>query len=263
MRELLATPIGAPWAANQVTAPRVLVQFWDDARAVPRDVQACLDSCAPLEAAGFERLLFNDTSSRHFIDEHFSERHVRAIDRCSHPAMRAEYFRLCLMLRVCGLYIDANDEHQGADVESMISGGLLRLRPLVYDIPSDSMVDVARALEAAGAAERIFYVSNNPIIAEPGHPVIAGAPERATTLLLASPRRERGEPGHPVADRTGQPHSEPGGSRSPPEGGRSGAGLRVADRSDAVAISKWPLAYRADVRYWRNWVCGQEKAGRL
>jgi hypothetical protein len=31
---------------------------------------------------------------------------------------------------------------------------------------------------------------------------------------------------------------------------------------DAVAISKWPLAYRADVRDRRNWVRGQEKAGR-
>jgi mannosyltransferase OCH1-like enzyme len=124
----------------------VLVQFWDDARAVPGDVQACLDSCAPLEAAGFERLLFDDTSARHFIEEHFSGRHVRAFDCCSHPAMRADYFRLCFMLRVDGLYIDADNEHQGADVESMIRGGLLRLQPLIYDIPSDLMVDVARSL---------------------------------------------------------------------------------------------------------------------
>ncbi len=50
------------------------------------------------------------------------------------PAMRADYFRLCFMLRVGGLYIDADDEHQGADVESMISGALLRRQPLVYDI---------------------------------------------------------------------------------------------------------------------------------
>jgi hypothetical protein len=80
MRELLATRIGASGAANQATAPRVLVQFWDDARAVPG-----LDSWAPLETAGFERLLFGDTSARHFIEEHFSEWHVRAFDRCSHP----------------------------------------------------------------------------------------------------------------------------------------------------------------------------------
>ena len=90
MRELLATPIGAPRAANQVTAPRVLVQFWDDARAVPGDVQACL---------------------------------------------------------------------------------------------------VADALEAAGEAERILYVNDNPIIAGPGHPVIAGGGLVEGALRLSRRRR--------------------------------------------------------------------------
>jgi mannosyltransferase OCH1-like enzyme len=238
----------------------VLVQFWDDARAVPGDVQSCLDSWAPLQAAGFERLLFDDTSARHFIEEYFSERHVQAFDRCSHPAMRADYFRLCFMLRVGGLYVDADDEHQGADVESMISGGLLRLQPLVYDIPSDSMIDVARALEAAGEAERIFYVNNNPIIAGPGHPVIARALERATILLLAANETNRD-----IQSLTG-----PGNLTASlvAHAVRLKADGQVLDfelltQWDAVAISKWPLAYRADVRNWRNWVRGQEKAGRL
>src|SRR5260370_1074624 len=96
--------------------------------------------------------------------------------------MRAVYFRLCFMLQVGGLYIDADDENQGADVEPLITGGLLRLQPLVYDIPSDSMVNVARALEAIGEAERIFYVNNNPIVAGPGHPVNAAAFGRATVF---------------------------------------------------------------------------------
>ena len=30
-------------------------------------------------------------------------------------------------------------------------------------------------------------------------------------------------------------------------------------RWDAVAVSKWPLAYRADGRNWRNWVRGDGK----
>lgn len=259
MRELLAEPIGAPRAASQVPAPRVLVQFWDDARAVPGDVQSCLDSWAPLEAAGFERLLFDDTSARHFIEEHFSERHVRAIDRCSHPAMRADYFRLCFMLRVGGLYIDADDEYQGADVESMISGGLLRLQPLVYDIPSDSMVDLARALEAAGEAERIFYINNNPIIAVPGHPVIARALERATTLLFAANETNRDiqaltGPGNLTASLVSH------AARLKADG--QVLDFELLTQWDAVAVSKWPLAYRADVRNWRNWVRGQEKARR-
>src|SRR2546427_8036383 len=95
MRQLIATSSRAPRGAKQATAPRLLVQFWDDASAVPGDVQTCLDSWAPLEAAGFERVLFDDTSARRFIEERFSERHIRAFDRCNHPAMRADYLRLC------------------------------------------------------------------------------------------------------------------------------------------------------------------------
>jgi len=47
----------------------VLVQFWEDARAVPVDIQACLYSWARLETAGFERLLCDDASAQHFIGE--------------------------------------------------------------------------------------------------------------------------------------------------------------------------------------------------
>lgn len=259
MRQLLATSSGAPQAANQATAPRVLVQFWDDASAVPGDVQACLDSWAPLEAAGFERMQFDDTSARHFIEKHFSDLHVQAFDRCRHPAMRADYLRLCFMLQVGGLYVDADDEYQGADVESLISGGLLRLQPLVYDIPSDSMVNVARALEAIGEAERIFYVNNNPIVAGPGHPVIAGALERATPLLLTANDTNRD-----IQSLTG-----PGNLTASlvAHAARLKANGEVLDfelltQWDTVAISKWPLGYRADGRNWRNWMRGQEKTER-
>jgi mannosyltransferase OCH1-like enzyme len=260
MRQLLATSSGAPRAADQATAPRVLVQFWDDASAVPGDVQACLDSWTPLEAAGFERMLFDDTSARRFIEEHFSERHVLAFDRCSHPAMRADYFRLCFMLQVGGLYIDADDENQGADVEPLITGGLLRLQPLVYDIPSDSMVNVARALEAIGEAERIFYVNNNPIVAGPGHPVIAGALERASVVLLAANKtnpdiQSLTGPGNLTASLVAHAACLKANGEV--------LDFELLTQWDTVAISKWPLAYRADARNWRNWMRGHEKAERL
>lgn len=171
-------------------APHVLVQFWDDASAVPDDVRECLESWALLEAAGFERMLFDDTSARHFIEDRFSARHVRAFDRCIHPAMRADYFRLCFMLRVGGLYVDADDEYQGADFEPLIGSCRLYLQALCYDTASDSMVDAA-ATAATAATERIYYVNNNPIITGPGHAVIARALERSTTLLLATREANR------------------------------------------------------------------------
>jgi mannosyltransferase OCH1-like enzyme len=259
MRRLLATSSGATRAANRGAAPRVLVQFWDDASAVPGDVQACLDGWASVETVGFERVLFDDVSALRFIEEDFSERHVRAFDRCSHPAMRADYFRLCFMLRVGGLYIDADDEYQGADVESLVSGGLLRLQPLVYDIPSDSMVNVAHALDTTDNAEQIFYVNNNPIIAGPGHPVIIGALERATAHLLAANETNRDiqsltGPGNLTASLVAHAARLEANSQA--------LDFELLTNWDAVAISKWPLAYRADGRNWRNWVRSQEQVAR-
>jgi mannosyltransferase OCH1-like enzyme len=244
-------------------APRLLVQFWDDASAVPGDVQTCLESWAALEVAGFERMLFDDTSARHFIEDHFSARHVQAFDRCSHPAMRADYFRLCFMLRLGGLYVDADDEYQGSDVEPLIGSGQLWLQALCYDIASDSIVDVARALAGtAGTAgtERIFYVNNNPLIAGPGHPVIARALERSTTLLLATNEANRDiqsltGPGNLTASLVAHAVEQDADGEA--------RDFELLTSWDAVAVSKWPLDYRADGRNWRNWVRGDEKVGRL
>lgn len=238
-------------------APHVLVQFWDDASAVPDDVRECLESWALLEAAGFERMLFDDTSARHFIEDRFSARHVRAFDRCIHPAMRADYFRLCFMLRVGGLYVDADDEYQGADFEPLIGSCRLYLQALCYDTASDSMVDAA-ATAATAATERIYYVNNNPIITGPGHAVIARALERSTTLLLATREANRDiqsltGPGNLTASLVAHAveHDADGEAWD----------FELLTNWDAVAVSKWPLGYRADGRNWRNWVRG-EKVGR-
>lgn len=100
--------------ASKGLPPRLLVQFWNDASHVPADVRACLDSWTPLEQPGFRRLLFDDATAFQFIDDHFSERHVLAFEACGHPAMRADYFRLCFMLQVGGLYVDADDRYLGS-----------------------------------------------------------------------------------------------------------------------------------------------------
>jgi len=34
--------------------PRILIQFWDDAKAIPTDVQKCIDSWQPFDECGFE-----------------------------------------------------------------------------------------------------------------------------------------------------------------------------------------------------------------
>ena len=260
MRQLITAASGTSQVASRRIAPRVLVQFWDDASTVPDDVQACMDSWAPLEVLGFERMLFDDVSARQFIEDNFDARHVRAFGRCSHPAMRADYFRLCFMFRIGGLYADADDEYQGANVGWLLDSGQLWLQPLCYDTVSESMVDVARALAETASTGQIFYVNNNPLITGPGHPVIAGALERSTALLLTTSRTNRDlqsltGPGNLTASlRSHAVQRDADGERRDYE---------MLTNWDAVAVSKWPLAYRADARNWRNWVRGDEEVNRL
>jgi hypothetical protein len=249
MWRLISTSKDAALPTSRVVLPRVLVQFWDDALSIPDDVRACLDSWAPLEIAGFKRLLFDDVSARNFIQGRFSKRHVLAFDRCRHPAMRADYFRLCFILELGGLYVDADDEYVGGDVESLVSGGRLRLQTLCYDIASDSMVDVTHALKDNDTEGRIFYVNNNPLIAASGHPIIARALERSTALLFAMDEGCRDiqyltGPGNLTASLVAH-----AAQRDKVYDVRD---FELLTNWDSVAISKWPLAYRVDGRNWRN-----------
>lgn len=232
--------------------PRVLVQFWDDAKAIPADVRECMDSWGPLEEQGFQRFLFDDDSAGRFIAECFGHRHLAAFEQCRHPAMRSDYFRLCFILRKGGFYVDADDAYQGGDCESWFGDNGLKLQPLCYDISSDSMVDTANFLiNPRDSSDLIFYVNNNPLIAPPGHPVIRIALERATKMLLA----QLGDiqdiqsitgPGNLTASlvlhaieskHAGEAHN-----------------FTLLPNWNAVAVSRWPLEYRGDERNWRLWV---------
>jgi hypothetical protein len=249
--ECLLTNVNPPHrAVGSRGIPRTLVQFWDDAHAIPQDVQTCLDTWSSVEGTGFERLLFDDTSSEQFIRSNFDSRHSHAFTLCRHPAMRADYFRLCFILAHGGVYVDADDEYQQTLLDDFVGDGLLKLRPLCYDITTDAMVNPILQAGASESENHIFYVNNNPLIAPPVHPVIANALERATTALLS----ERGD------DRDIQTITGPGNLTA------SLVAHAVADKYagraqdfelivdwDSVAISKWPLGYRSDHRNWRHW----------
>jgi mannosyltransferase OCH1-like enzyme len=256
MRRLLAEPSVAPEIEGGHMPPRLLVQFWDDASAVPDDVQSCMASWDQLIRAGFERMLFDDNSARKFVEDHFSARHVRAFNRCTHPAMRADYFRLCFMMRVGGLYVDVDDEYQGTDIQPLLCTGRLQLQALCYDTESDSMVNAKDAL-ADTAGKKIFYVNNNPIMAAPGHPVIARALERSTSLVLAAPASSRDiqsltGPGNLTASLTTHVIKQVA------DGEVRDRDFDLLTNWHLVAVSKWPLGYRSDGRNWRNWMRGDE-----
>jgi mannosyltransferase OCH1-like enzyme len=198
-------------------------------------------------------MLFDDDSARRFIGENLYPQHLIAFDRCTHPAMRADYFRLCFILRLGGVYVDADDEYQGADLEPLVGKGHLRLQALCYDIPSDSMVDVALAVQDDPVVDRIFYVNNNPLIGRPGHPVIAAALERATEALAHRIGATRD-----IQSLTGPGNLTAALVRHAAEQDAAGQAydFEVLTTWDEVAISKWPLAYRDDERNWRHWARG-------
>lgn len=257
MEWAIKQPTQAPNPPPLTTTPRILMQFWDDLASVPADVQKCLDSWLPLEGLGFERHIFDDVSAEQFIKANFSSRHCRAFERCLHPAMRADYFRLCFILKNGGLYVDADDTYQAHDPSNLLADGRLKLQSLCYEIATDSMVDPRRLAGVSVKGEHIFYVNNNPLIAAPNHPIIAKALEQSTTALVSVDGYSRD-----VQSLTG-----PGNLTSClvahaaqliQEGKHWDFELLVD--WGAIATSTWPLGYRSDERNWRRWVAMNPKA---
>lgn len=231
--------------------PGTIVQFWDDTGSIPADVAECLDTWSPLDRLGFRRVLFNDRAARQFVADRFSDRHVRAFDRCRHPAMRSDYFRLCYLLHAGGAYVDADDAYTGADPAALFVDEKLRLQPMCYDTDSGQMVGPDEYLgQARPLPHWIYYVNNNPIVAPPGHPVLRAALERATRLLLDGQDRQLGVqsttgPGNLTAVLVA--HAEAN------DAGRTDRDFAFLPRWERVALSRWPLSYRSDSRNWRLW----------
>ena len=231
--------------------PMVVVQFWDDLARVPSDVAECMDSWSLLDARGFQRFVFEDSTARQFIAEHFDDRHTAAFGRCDHPAMRCDYFRLCFLARLGGFYVDADDRFRGANTDRLFRDDRLKLQPLCYDASTDSMIAPAVFADPENDSPHwIYYVNNNPIIAPAGHPIIRLALERATTLLLSGTHDRRD-----IQSTTGP------GNLTASLVDWSGRGRGSATPCDfellldweLLAETRWPLSYRDDERNWRIW----------
>lgn len=251
MQHLITSPSDRKADEQRHLPPRFLVQFWDDANAIPLDVQECMNSWSALESVGFTRILFDDNTSIQFIKKHFDRRHVHAFQRCRHPAMRADYFRLCFIYAVGGFYVDADDVYLGQSVETLMSDGRLKLQPLCYDVSIDSMLDASVSASAEESEKRIFYVNNNPLIAPAKHPIIALALDRATSLVLSADKDSRD-----IQSLTG-----PGNITAALvthaielERADSEKDFVILTNWESIAKSKWPLEYRSGPRNWRHWV---------
>jgi mannosyltransferase OCH1-like enzyme len=229
--------------------PRTIVQFWHDLRQLPQDIEECIATWTRWKTSGFTHLLFDEHAARTFIRTSLGARHEHAFDCCYHPAMQADYFRLCYLLVEGGFYIDADDVCVGTDISWLFKDGRLKVQPLCYDVASGSMVSPSVFLSTdAYDPSWIFYFNNNPLIASRGHPIIERALSRATRILELADADTLPE----IQATTG-----PGNlSKSIFDLGTASGDLVEKDLVvlrdwDSLAISQWPLSHRSDARNWR------------
>lgn len=237
-------------ATPGISIPRTLVRYWHDSLQVPADVQACLDSWAPLRDAGVALRMFDDITAATYISCRYGPAQVDAFAQCEHPAMRSDYFRMCFVLAEGGLYVDADDVLLDDGWRRVFRDNALKLHPLCYDVPGATMVAATESgLFERPDPHRIFYLNNNPIAAPPGHPVLRRALARATRMLLDRTRPSEIQsttgPGNLTAALAAHVHQESRAARH--------LDFHLLFDWESTAKPDWDLGYRHDDRNWRNW----------
>ncbi len=229
--------------------PKTIVQYWHNLQDLPDDIEECIASWANWAATGFTHRLFDEHGAKAFIAGALGVRHERAFERCYHPAMQADYFRLCYLFVEGGFYVDADDVCVGKQIGSLFEDGRLRLQPLCYDKASATMVSPSAFLQVDAYSPRwIFYFNNDPLIANAGHPIIERALRRATDLLELAGESVLPE----IQETTGPGNLSKAIFELGTTSGNVERDLMVLRDWDSFAISKWPLSIRDDARNWRH-----------
>lgn len=242
---------GGPAVASSVFTrklPKRIVQFWDDLDRLPGDVGECIETWRKTEEQGVERLLFDKRQARDFIRRRLGPRHKRAYDKCYHPAMQSDYFRLCYILVEGGCYIDADDVYDGSQIQHLFSDGRLKIQPLCYDTATNMMVPPSLFTKpGANAASWIFYFNNNPLIAGRGHTLIERALAQATLSLEKDVTNGLPE----IQSTTGPGNLTKSIFDAVTESGEIEQTLLVLCDWENIARNRWELSYRNDPRNWR------------
>jgi len=242
------TSIEAP-AAYLTRPPKRVMQFWHDLSRLPEDVRECIDSWKETEELGFELLIFDERLARDFIRKTLGARFERAFDKCYHPAMQSDYFRLCYILTEGGCYIDVDDVYRGVEITHLFQDGRLKIQPLCYDISTDEMVSrSAYTKPGANASGWVFYFNNNPLIATRNHPIIKRALASATASLERDFQSQLPE----IQATTGPGNLTKSIFDAVSEDRSLEEVLLVAHEWEDIATTQWPLSYRADERNWRR-----------
>lgn len=228
--------------------PQRIVQFWDDLNRLPGDVGECIATWKKAETQGFERLLFDKHQAEEFIHQRLGQRYKDAYNKCYHPAMQSDYFRLCYILVEGGCYIDADDVFNEAPIQHLCGDGRLKLQPLCYDVTTNKMVPPSLFTRpGADASGWIFYFNMNPLIAGSRHPLIDRALAQATLNL-----EKETTSGLPEIQSTAGPGNLTKSIfDAATEGEAVDQSILVMHDWEQIATSKWPLSYRNDARNWR------------
>jgi hypothetical protein len=228
--------------------PKRIVQFWDDLDRLPGDVSECIETWRTTEELGVKRHLFDNQKAGDFIYQNLGLRHKKAYDKCYHPAMQSDFFRLCYIFAEGGCYIDADDVYNGSQIEHLFSDGRLKIQPLCYDTATHMMVPPSLFTKAgANATSWIFYFNNNPLIAPSGHPVIGHALNQATLSLENVGTDSLPE----IQSTTGPGNLTKSLFDAAAENEEIKRTLLVLSKWEDTAKSKWELSYRNDARNWR------------
>ncbi|MDE3177656.1 MAG: tetratricopeptide repeat protein [Pseudomonadota bacterium] len=137
----------APRHATELMIPRKISQYWDER--IPPDIERLCEEWRT-KNPNFVYRRFSNAEARRFLDEHGPPGARRAFDFAVEPAMKADLFRLALLVHEGGFYADADDRCLKALDEVAAPGCEL----LIYQ-------------EDFGTA------ANNFIGAIPQHPVLA------------------------------------------------------------------------------------------
>jgi len=228
--------------------PKRIVQFWDNLDRLPGDVCECIETWKKTEEQGVERLLFDKRQARDFIHHKLGQRYRFAFDKCYHPAMQSDYFRLCYILVEGGCYIDADDVFNGAKVQHLFSDGRLKIQPLCYDTVTHMMIPPAIFTKSdVNADSWIFYFNNNPLIACSKHPVVERALSQATLFLEKDVTNSLPE----IQSTTGPGNLTKSIFDAVTENAEMEHTLIVLFNWEDIARSRWELSYRNDARNWR------------
>lgn len=250
VRRLVQRPRRSGIASSVLTKspPKRIVQFWDDLDRLPGDVGECIETWRKIEKEGFERFLFDESRAREFIHQRLGSLHERAFDKCYHPAMQSDYFRLCYIFVEGGCYIDTDDVYDGSEINHLFSDGRLKLQPLCYDTATNMMIPPSLFTKpGANAPNWIFYFNNNPLIAGCKHPVIERALAQATESLDSNLVNGLPE----IQSTTGPGNLTKSIFDAVSESGEIEQSLLVLCDWENIARSRWNLSYRNGPRNWR------------